>query len=255
MNPLQRDLRPGQLIRNVDTIYRAFAEVGYHLFSEMCRASNGKTGPITVLDVGCGAGVGIESLVITLQREFPQPLRGIGMDLTPLPNYAGLPYSQRRTRLVAGDAVRLPLRTESIDFGYSVCTFAYIPDKLKAMEESYRVLTPGGRFLWETSGLDSAYPILPEIMKATEGSSVFEVREEAVLCKKGAHDSFKGFPFELVGSLQPTKKSDLFTENLHFRGSVYRAGEGLVSAAAQIVIANMIRKGWKFDPATELTKE
>jgi ubiquinone/menaquinone biosynthesis C-methylase UbiE len=101
-----------------------------------------------VADIGCGGGM---DLLLAAKSVGPRG-RAIGIDMTEsmmktavkAARMAGLENVDVRL----GDAMSLPLDTESIDVVISNGVFNLTPDKAAAYGEVFRVLKPGGRFLY-----------------------------------------------------------------------------------------------------------
>jgi arsenite methyltransferase len=102
---------------------------------------------MTVVDVGCGAGL---DLLLAARAVGPSG-RAIGIEMTEAmaararrgARAAGLENADVR----GGDAIALPVDTESADVVTSNGVLNLIPEKEIALSEMYRVLTPGGRLL------------------------------------------------------------------------------------------------------------
>ena len=86
-----------------------------------------------VLETGCGAGY----YRLATVRQY------IGTDVTAEAYRPGLP---RKVDLVC-DAQHLPFLTASYDLVFSVGVFDLIPDLKLALDETRRVIRPGGRLL------------------------------------------------------------------------------------------------------------
>jgi SAM-dependent methyltransferase len=111
-----------------------------------------RMGPIvegtTVADIGCGAGM---DLLLAAVSVGPGG-RAIGVDMTEAmatraresARSAGLENVEIRI----GDAMSLPLEDASVDVVISNGVLNLTPDKLVAYGEVFRVLRPGGRFLY-----------------------------------------------------------------------------------------------------------
>lgn len=111
-----------------------------------------RMGPIgegaVVVDVGCGAGM---DLLLAARTVGPRG-RAIGVDMTEAmasraragARNAGLDNVEVRI----GDAMSLPLDDASVDVVISNGVLNLTPDKSVAYREVYRVLRPGGRFLY-----------------------------------------------------------------------------------------------------------
>ena len=108
-------------------------------------------GPIypgdAILDIGCGAGV--DTLIAALMVGPSGSVRGI--DLVP----EMLDRAKENARLVGAENVtfteasgeELPFPDHSFDVVISNGVFNLVIDKVKALNEVYRVLKPGGRFM------------------------------------------------------------------------------------------------------------
>ena len=100
----------------------------------------------TVLDIGCGAGT---DLLLAARRVGPTG-KAIGVDMTPAmaeraragAKAMGLGHVDVRV----GDALELPVESETIDVVISNGVINLTPDKDRAYAEAFRVLKPGGRF-------------------------------------------------------------------------------------------------------------
>jgi arsenite methyltransferase len=101
-----------------------------------------------VADIGCGAGM---DLLLAAKSVGPRG-RAIGIDMTgsmteraiSAARIAGLENVEVRL----GDAMSLPLDNESVDAVISNGVLNLVPDKSIAYSEVFRVLKPGGRFLY-----------------------------------------------------------------------------------------------------------
>jgi SAM-dependent methyltransferase len=102
----------------------------------------------TVVDIGCGAGM---DLMLAASAVGPGG-RAIGIDMTePMAERArasaralGFDHVDVRT----GDALELPVDSETADFVISNGVLNLAPDKRRAFGEVFRILKPGGRFLY-----------------------------------------------------------------------------------------------------------
>jgi arsenite methyltransferase len=101
-----------------------------------------------VVDIGCGAGM---DLLLAARSVGPRG-RAIGVDMTEAmaararagAESAGLDNVEVRI----GDAMALPLDDASVDVVISNGVLNLTPDKSVAYREVFRVLRPGGRFLY-----------------------------------------------------------------------------------------------------------
>lgn len=100
----------------------------------------------TIIDLGSGAG----NDVFIAQRLVGKAGKVIGIDMTEAMiekaqrNAEKLGYKNVEFRL--GDIEQLPVDDNTADVVVSNCVINLVPDKLKAFQEIYRVLKPGGRF-------------------------------------------------------------------------------------------------------------
>jgi len=97
---------------------------------------------LTVLDVACGAGFGLDML-----RQAGAAAIGVDYD-------AGALLEVRRrqpaARLLRGDGACLPLKDASIDLVVSFETIEHVPDASALVHDIRRVLKPGGRLVLST---------------------------------------------------------------------------------------------------------
>jgi len=102
-----------------------------------------------ILDVGCGIG----GSSLYLAEKFGASAAGITLSpvqanrATQRAEAAGL--SQRVSFQVA-DALAMPFPDESFDLVWSMESGEHMPDKQKFLQDCYRVLKPGGKFLMAT---------------------------------------------------------------------------------------------------------
>lgn len=102
--------------------------------------------PQVLLDLGCGYGRLAEKVL----KDFPKA-KVNGIDLSS--NYVSIFNKKLNPRGVAksGSITKLPYASLSIDVVYMVTTFMYLTnedDRKKAIREIFRVLRPGGRFVF-----------------------------------------------------------------------------------------------------------
>jgi arsenite methyltransferase len=102
----------------------------------------------TVVDIGCGAGM---DLLLAASAVGPGG-RAIGIDMTEAmaerarASARALGFAHVDVR--AGDALDVPVDSESVDFVISNGVLNLAPDKRRAFGEMYRILKPGGEFLY-----------------------------------------------------------------------------------------------------------
>jgi SAM-dependent methyltransferase len=102
----------------------------------------------TVVDIGCGAGM---DLMLAAGAVGPSG-KAIGIDMTePMAERAraaarALGFLHVEVR--AGDALDLPVDSESVDFVITNGVLNLAPDKRRAFGEVFRILKSGGQFLY-----------------------------------------------------------------------------------------------------------
>lgn len=102
-------------------------ELGEDLQRELARRL-GRGERLRILDLGCGEGRAMEEI----GRIWPCH-RIVGLDLV-----------RGERKIVAGDARALPFARGAFDVVLAIQILQYLPDKLAAMDEVWRVLAPGG---------------------------------------------------------------------------------------------------------------
>ncbi len=101
--------------------------------------------PLSILETAAGTGV----VTRELDAQLPAYVRIVATDLNqPMIDQAALQKSNHVIEWKAADAQQLPFADESFDA--VVCQFGvmFFPDKPKAYAEAYRVLKPGGVFIF-----------------------------------------------------------------------------------------------------------
>jgi tocopherol O-methyltransferase len=105
--------------------------------------------PQTILDVGCGIG----GSSLYLAQKYNAKVTGI--TLSPVQasrakERALAANLSEQTSFQVGDALNMPFADASFDFVWSMESGEHMPDKVKFLQECYRVLKPGGTFLMAT---------------------------------------------------------------------------------------------------------
>lgn len=122
------------------------------------RKNNHTVRPMDILDLGCGKGrIAHEMMLYTNGN-----VQGLNIDATQLQNAMRFALDRRlwpqRLNFTLGSFNDpLPFANESFDFVYEVGAFTYLMDKLAVFREIYRVLRPGGSFVyqdWTNTGYD-----------------------------------------------------------------------------------------------------
>ena len=222
--------------RKAKTMFRNTDVKFLLIFSRIVRQSQDPE--VTVLDLGCGSGTTIEDFWQKMNHQewrYKRRLRGkklntIGIDLSPLPEMIPKRVFKTKTtpqtRFIKADAQKIPLPDNSVDFAYSVGLLRYLKDPLRALEEGFRVLKPGGTFLWLLSGYTdvSTKPTLEKILEETPGAAeTFKLSfgysriRGTLICTKKADSKFSKFPFKLSHSFPRTLKVHPFDEFLEHR--------------------------------------
>jgi arsenite methyltransferase len=102
----------------------------------------------SVVDIGCGAGM---DLLLAAQA-VGSTGRAIGIDMTEAmadrARAGARALGLRHLDVRIGDALDLPVDSESIDYVMSNGVINLTPDKQQAFGEVFRVLKPGGHFLY-----------------------------------------------------------------------------------------------------------
>jgi SAM-dependent methyltransferase len=102
----------------------------------------------TVVDIGCGAGMDLMLAASAVGATG----KAIGVDMTePMAERAraaSRAMGFRHVEVRAGDALDLPVDPESVDFVITNGVLNLAPDKRQAFGEVFRVLKPGGQFLY-----------------------------------------------------------------------------------------------------------
>lgn len=214
---LQEALKASDMSRDFRLISKLFWRAGINLLEEFDEVvTDSKDEEVVVLDEGCGTGASIEHFwrIANSRKSLRgRTLRTIGLDVNPLPERIP-PYIHKgkkiRTEFLAGNAQKLDLPDNSIDFGYSFALLQYCDDPLRVLEEAHRVLKPNGRMIWCLSGFNdiSFYPLIENILANTQGGydnfqftcgefGENETPHFAIVCEKNPEVEFKGFPYEV----------------------------------------------------------
>ena len=102
----------------------------------------------TVVDIGCGAGM---DLLLAARAAGPRG-RAIGIDMTEAmaerARTGARAIGLDNVEVRVGDALSLAVDAESADFVISNGVLNLTPDKQEAFGEVFRILKPGGQFLY-----------------------------------------------------------------------------------------------------------
>jgi len=133
--------------------YEAAADLQARVAAELLeRLELLRFAPKVVLDLGCGTG----RVTRELKRRYPRA-RVIALDLAAGMLREARRYQRpwRRFERVCGDALRLPLRDQSVDLIFSNLMLQWCEPLGAACAEVRRVLTSGGFFAFSTFGPDT----------------------------------------------------------------------------------------------------
>jgi tocopherol O-methyltransferase len=109
----------------------------------------GTSHPQTILDVGCGIG----GSSLYLAQKFDARVTGI--TLSPVQAGRAKDRSQAaglaaKTDFQVANAMQMPFTDDSFDLVWSLESGEHMPDKVKFLQECYRVLKPGGKLILAT---------------------------------------------------------------------------------------------------------
>ncbi len=131
-----------------DHIREEFLSAGIRL-NELMVEYAGIDATSRVLDVGCGNGTN----VIWVSRNTGANATGIDLSGVRIANAVA---SMERVPDLAGkiafekaSATELPFAEGAFTHVWSQATIYHVPDKIKVLEEAYRVLEPGGQFIFD----------------------------------------------------------------------------------------------------------
>ena len=126
-----------------------FLEAGSNLNRVMAQRGQLETDS-NVIDVGCGSGTTAIALCKTVG------CRVTGVDLSgvrianAIDSLEDQPEEVReKVDFQKGSATDLPIEDQTFDRAWSQATIYHVPDKVKVLEEVYRVLKPGGVFVFD----------------------------------------------------------------------------------------------------------
>ena len=171
-----------------------------------------------VLEVSCGHGGGASWISRTMQ-----PANYTGLDLNPV----GVAFCKRRhqvagLRFVQGDAQKLPFADGSLDAAINVEASHCYPDFPAFLAEVYRVLKPGGHFLYTDFRFSDQF----EDWQAAIASSPLEIvshREISAEVLRGMDINGKS-SLALIKNFMPAMLQSLGTDFAGVPGSrVYEA--------------------------------
>jgi tocopherol O-methyltransferase len=118
------------------------------LIEELLTWANVAT-PTQILDVGCGIG----GSTLYLAQKFSAHATGITLSPVQAARAAERARSfglQEKSDFQVTDALKTPFPDDYFDLVWSLESGEHMPDKVKFLQECYRVLKPGGTFLMAT---------------------------------------------------------------------------------------------------------
>jgi SAM-dependent methyltransferase len=110
----------------------------------------------SVLEVSCGTG----RLTSHLRNYFPANTKIIASDVSPdMLDYAKEKMKDSDVEFQIADAQQLPFSDGSFDLVLNQYGLMFLPDKQKGFSEAFRVLKPGGRFIFATWDKSTNIPL------------------------------------------------------------------------------------------------
>ncbi len=212
------DFSPDVLKRNYKQIMNMCEMADVNLQWEIYQRLLDRNNPDFVMaEVGCGNGnaieQGIRSVKMTAQgMANGKPVRGIGVDLNPqvkidkeIASMGG--FSEIQADFRQGDARNLPISANEVDVLFSSNTLYIVPNALRALEDAYRVLKPGGKAVFHVLKEElSLVPGLDAILDSTPNArQIFKYVEKEVdgdrfgfiIVDKDPNVQFEGFKYEI----------------------------------------------------------
>lgn len=238
---LQQHIPEDMLNRPFKTVVEWFKYFGIDLQEEISKLKQGET----VLDLCCGYGVAAN----TLAQDFSH-LKVIGVDLQPdetqAKKYLSLDQSKDLpAELIAHDACDMSsIATQSIDFCYCMAGIAYVPDGLKMLQETYRVLKLGGKALFYIMRRDDDIAkgiSLSEITQAAQGG-IFAIHPFSDQTREGWELGIIPRPYYEDGViLEIVKNSDELIFPFKYEGSSNSFQSGQRSMEAYYMVGHYSR--------------
>jgi ubiquinone/menaquinone biosynthesis C-methylase UbiE len=163
-----------------------------------------------LLDVGCGIGGPARFLA----GEYG--CHATGIDLTPeyirtATLLSKLTKQENQTTFIAGNALELPFDNATFDMAWTQHVQMNIPDKQQFYKEIYRVLKPGGLFIYYDIFSKNEEPIHFPVPWASHSALSHLVTTTA------AHQLFSNAGFELIEHTDQTTAGIQFLEKMRER--------------------------------------
>ncbi len=177
--------------------------------------------PITVLDIGMGTG----NLTLKLHDRFPEAqIHGCDLAINMI-NQAKtrLPSSFQKQFLITADAEFLPYMDNSFDIVTSSFTYQWLSNWDMALKEVWRILNPGGVFVFSAFGQNTFTELKSAYKKACtcNGYKQGEALELSVTEKKTKHS------MSISGLKKPFTESHLIVKNYQSVKELLRSIKGM----------------------------
>ena len=179
----------------------------------------------SVLEIACGTG----RVTRHLRKSLPLSARLIATDLSPdMLEVARQNLNDPSIDFRVADAMDLPFPDNSFDV--IICQFGlmFLPDKQKGVNEAFRILKPGGRFIFSTWDKTATMPLLTLVF------------DDNILPFFAGEDIDR---FVLPFSLHDPIQLQSFMEKANFKNSsVVRVTLTGKSASSQVVVNGFLLK-------------
>lgn len=180
------------------------------------------------LEIACGTG----RVTRQLRKAMAPGSKLIATDISPdmlevaKQELKGLPIEWQ-----VADAQELSIENDSIDL--IVCCFGYmfVPDKVKAFKEAYRVLRPGGTLLftsWDQLALNGASNIHRQVIKKFLGGELpesytlaFSLTDDDNIKNKLVQAGFNDITIERVDKTAQSSSANEVATGLVYGGSIF----------------------------------
>ncbi len=159
-----------------------------------------------VLEIGCGRGSGIS----TILREF-RPAQLCALDLDPRQVQRARRRSSGRATFAVADACGIPIATANFDAIFDFGALHHVPDWQGAVAEIARVLKPGGVFFFEECTREMLNrPLWRALLRHPTENRFSEAEFLAELAARG---------IRLIDGARPTWRSGIFIGAGHYASS------------------------------------
>jgi ubiquinone/menaquinone biosynthesis C-methylase UbiE len=160
----------------------------------------GKAPVNAVLEIACGTGIVSSHVIRLLESGGSLTASDINADML---HYAQSAVKDNRIKWDVADAQSLPYNDQVFDTIYCQFGVMFFADKVKAYKEIYRVLKPGGRFLfnvWGSYAYNQRSAVVEKVMSQLFGASYPNLLEKGPYSyynKEVIQDqmTLAGFPF------------------------------------------------------------